>query len=106
MLLSIQSYAPFVSEACSTRRGRPLCLPAIFTHFVRFCSGRPFATLLSEGLGEVVCPYMRVCPGRIGVVREADGELSQGGLRAVSRGGFKGGFEGGLPETGGVWGDF
>ena len=83
MLLSIQSYAPFVSEACSTRRGRPLCLPAIFTHFVRYCSGRPFATLLSEGLGEVVCPYMWVHPGRIGVVREADWELSQGGLRAV-----------------------
>ena len=98
MLHFLQSYAPFVSEACSTRRGRPLCLPAIFTHFVRYCSGRPFATLLSEAtgvfraaidmaaapqrganpsfateeLGEVVCPYMWVHPGRIGVVREAD----------------------------------
>ena len=104
MLLSIQSYAPFVSEACSTRRGRPLCLPAIFTHFVRYCSGRPFATLLSEAtgvfraaidmaaapqrganpsfateeLGEVVCPYMWACPVRIGAVREADWELSPG----------------------------
>ena len=45
---------------------------------------------------------MRVCPGRIGVVPEADWELSPGRVK----GGFKGGFEGGLPETGGVWGNF
>ena len=44
-----------------TRRGSPLCLPAMYTHYVRYCSGRPFATLLSEGLGEVVCPYIWVC---------------------------------------------
>ena len=126
MLLSIQSYAPFVSEACSTRRGRPLCLPAIFTHFVRYCSGRPFATLLSEGLGEVVCPYMWACPGRIGVVREADCGCARGGLMGCARGRLMGcargglmgcaqgrlkgcvrsGFEGGLPKTGEFGGDF
>ena len=62
----------------------------------------PFATLLSEGLGEVVCPYMRVCARRIGVVREADWELSPGRVE----GGFKGGFKAVYPRRGEFGGDF
>ena len=54
---------------------------------------------------------MRVCARRIGVVREADWELSPGRVeggfaRRFLRAVFKGGFEGVLPKTGGVWGRF
>ncbi len=48
----------------------------------------------------MVSPYMRVCPGRIGVVREADWELSPGRVE----GGFKGGFKGVYPRQGEFFG--